>query len=413
MDTTAAAPRATYIADIFEQHLDELAFLWERWRGALRDPRYTLAAVGALEERIRARLHGAGVPGARAWPRLAELLHGPDADLAFSAACVLLRRGDPVQTSAVLDAFAAADDPRFSALAAALAHAPLPPAALDRVRALLSARPARRAAAAAEVLAFHDALGLSSDPLRYFLEDEDAAVRRAGWRLAALSGVQPSPASFAGAMRDAVPSVTQAGLEAGAWCRVPGVLPALRRLAEAPSPGRMDVLCLLAVLGAPSDAPCIRALAAMEDLGPARFRLAAASGDPALMELILAGMESPDAATAAAAGAAFTRLTGAEAGSGVRATLAPADGHRPDGFDAEFLEAVMLPDASAARREWEALRPTLAHLPRICRGMDASLALGGDALDMESRRDLLLRRRFHEGWGGTARTLEVFPQAVA
>ena len=410
---TAAAPRATYIADIFEQHLDELAFLWGRWRAALRDPRYSLAAVGALEERVRARLHGAQVPGMRAWPWLAELLHGPDADLAFSAACVLLRCGDPAHTDAVVTAFTQADEPRFSALAAALAHGSLPRPALDRVRALLSDRPARRAAAAAEVLAYHGALDLSPDPLRYFLEDEDAAVRRAGWRLAALSGVQPSPASFARAMRDAVPSVTHAALEAGAWCRVPGVLAALRHLAEAPSPERMDALYLLAVLGGVEDAPRIRALVETGDLGPARFRLAGACGDPTLMELVLAGTESPDPGTASAAGAAFTRLTGVETGSGVRAALPPPGGPPPDAFEAEFLDRVTLPDASAARREWEVLRPALAQVPRICRGTDASHALGDEGVEMESRHDLLLRRRFHDEWNGTARTLALFPQAAS
>jgi uncharacterized protein (TIGR02270 family) len=411
----AAPPRAAYLADIFHEHLEELAFLWERWRAALRDPRYTLAGVAALEERIRARLQGAQVPGAPTWPRLAELVHGPDADLAFSAACVLLRCGAPAGAETVLAAFAAAGDGVLPALARAMAHAPLPPAVLARVRALLSARPARRGAAAAEVLAFHGALDLTPDGLRYFLEDEDAGTRAAGWRLAALAGTAPPPGSFARAMRDeAAPSVTHAALEAGAWCRVPGVVAVLRQLADAQGPGGVDILHLLAVLGAPGDAPRIRALVAAPARGPGRFRLAGAYGHPGLMDLVLAGMEDPDAATAGAAGAAFTRITGVEALSGARVALRPAHGRPPDEFEAAFLEEVTLPDAARARDAWEAMRPDVEHVPRLCRGRDVTHAPDAEGLaclDMESRWELLLRQRFHHGGDVTARRLDVFPQA--
>jgi len=411
---TAAPPRAAYLADVFEEHLEELAFLWERWRAALRDPRYTLAAVAALEERILARLHGAQVPGAPTWPRLAQLVHGPDADLAFAAACVLLRCGAPAGAETVLAALAAAEDDVVPALARALAHGPLAPSALARVRAMLSARPARRAAAAAEVLAFHGVLDLAPDPLRYFLEDEDAGTREAGWRLAALAGTTPPPASFGRAMRDPAPKVTRAALEAGAWCGVPGVLAVLRRLAEAPPPSAVDTLYLLAVLGTAEDAPRIRALVAAPALGPGRFRLAGAFGHPDLMDLVLTGMESPDAATAAAAGEAFTRLTGVEALSETRVALPPAHGRPPDEFETAFLEEVALPDAARARDEWDAMRPRAEHAVRLCRGADVAGAPeteAGERLDMESRWELLLRRRFHHGGSGTSRLLEVFPQA--
>lgn len=413
MNATAPPPRATYLADVFDEHLDELAFLWGRWRGALRDARYTLADVAALEERVRARLEGARVPGADAWPRLAELLHGPDAELAFSAAYVLLRSGDPARAEHVAAAFAAAEDARFHAMAPALAHGPLPRPALARVRALLSARPAWRSATAAEVLAFHGALDLAPEQLRYFLEDEDAAVRRAGWRLAALAGVEPAPRSFSRALRDEAPGVARAALEAGAWCRLPGVLAALRQLADAPAPGRLDVLHLLAVLGTAEDAPRIRVLAEARELGPRRFGLVGAFGDPGMMDVVLPGMESGDPAVAAAAGDAFARLTGVRTASGARAVLPPADGHAPDAFEAEFLDEVSLPDPAAARAEWEAMRRRLAHVPRLCRGVDVSrpgAALDAN-LDMESRCDLLLRHRFHHGGETSARMLQLFPQA--
>lgn len=408
------AARATYIADLLNTHLEELGFLWGRWRAALRDPDYTFVAVAQLEERIRAHLQGVQVPGEQALPRLVELLGGDDAELAFAAAYTLLHRNEPERTQQVLDAFTAAeDDEVFQSLASALAYAPLRRAVLERLRALLSARPALRAAAAAEVLAFHGALDLTGEQLRWFLEDDDAATRLAGWRLAALLGAQVPPESYGRALREEEPAVAAAALEAGAWCGTQAVLPALRRLAEAPSPERMDALRLLAVLGTAEDAERLYALAKSAELGPARFRLAGAFGDPRFVPMILRSLSDPDPATAAAAGAAFLRLTGVDVSSGRRAALPPADGTEPDEFEAEFLEQATLPDPARAHAEWQKLRPALEPVARLYRGMDAARAQDAESaerLDMESRRDLLLRRRFHEGWKGTLLNLEAFPQ---
>jgi uncharacterized protein (TIGR02270 family) len=180
------AATATFIVDLFEQHLDELGFLQGQWRSALQDPDYTLKSVGDLEERIRAHLQGVQAPGEQAWPRLLEALDGDDPALVFAAACALLHCGRAELTEKVLGAFADAQEERFTAIAAALSHAPVSAEALEQVRSMLSALPPVRAVAAAEVLAFHDALQLTGDQLRWFVEDEDAAVRRGGWRLAAL-----------------------------------------------------------------------------------------------------------------------------------------------------------------------------------------------------------------------------------
>jgi uncharacterized protein (TIGR02270 family) len=408
--------RATYIRELHEHHLEELGFLWGRWRAALGDPDYTLAPVADLEERILAHLQGVQVPGDRALPRLVELLGSDDADTVFAAAYALLHRGDAGLAEKVLDAFAAAEDDVFHALAAALAYGPLPRAALDRVRAHLSDGPALRGVAAAEVLAFHGAPVLTGEQLRYFVEDDDVAARVAGWRLAALLGAQLPPRSYARAMRDPEPGVLAAAMEAGAWCGVHGVLPALRQLAEAPSPARLDALYLLAVLGTAEDAPRLYALAGDARLGSARFQLAGAYGDPRFIPMILHALQDPDPATAAAAGAAFARLTGVDVASGVRAAVAPADGTAPDAFDAEFLDEVALPDAAKARAEWGKLRPALEHATRLARGVEVAHAPGADAvarLDMQSRRELLLRERFHGRWTGTPLALERFPQARA
>ena len=46
------APIATFIPDILEEHVEELAFLWEQRQAAVRDPRYTMRELTQLEQRI-------------------------------------------------------------------------------------------------------------------------------------------------------------------------------------------------------------------------------------------------------------------------------------------------------------------------------------------------------------------------
>jgi uncharacterized protein (TIGR02270 family) len=411
------AATATFIVDLFEQHLDELGFLHGQWRRALQDPDYPLKALGDLEERIRAHLQGVQVPGDKAWPRLLEALDGDDADLVFAAAFALLHCGQPELTGKVLGAFAIVEEEPFAAIAAALSHAPVSPEALEQIRSMLSARPAAHAVAAAEVLAFHDALQLTGDQLRWFVEDEDAAVRRDGWRLAALLGAALPPQAYAAALRDDDQTVADAALHAGAWAGAPGVLSALRHLLDRPAtPEQLGALHLLAVVGGPEDLPRLERALDTAELGPLRMHLAASAGSPALVSQLLAAMDDPDPATAAAAGTTFTRLTNLDVESGRREPVAPPGDSPPDEFDAEFQDEVMLPDAAKARCEWERLQPQLGLLPSICRGVDAAEILQpgyATTLDMLSRHELHLRARFTGSWKGTLLVLERFPQVAA
>lgn len=403
---------AKYFVDIFDEHLDELGFLFGLWRRAQQDPDYSLRAVGELEERIRAHLQGVQVPGQSAWPHLIELLGADDADVVFAAAYALLHTGVAAHASITVEAFSAADEARLDALTMSLAHAPLQQDALERVRALLSARPASRAAAAAEVLAFHGALPLTGEQLRYFIEDDDATARRAGWRLAAFVGAQLPPKAYAAALRDEAPTMAAAALESGAWSGVAGVLPALRQFVESPTPERGDALHLLAVLGTVADTARIQAAVADPALGPARFALAGAFGSPHLMPLVLAGLEDDDPGVAAAAGQAFTRMTGVDVESDRHAAAQPADGAASDEFDAEFQDEVFLPDPVKAHREWDRLRPQLEVMERLCRGVDGTGAreVFGIEIDMQSRYDNCLRGRFARSWQGSLLDLWRFPQ---
>jgi len=399
----------TFIPDILEEHLEEVAFLWGQRRAALRSPEYTPRSVADLEERIAAHVQGVVAVAADGIELVRAALASDDADAAFAGAFSLLHTSLPGAEQEVLEAFVAAEGDRLAALSEALKHAPLGPAGLGRLALLAGDEPSPRTAAAAEALAFHGALELKPDRLAALLGAEDAAVRCAGWRLVGYMLAPVDAKLYARALRDDEAAVRDAALLAGAWCGVQGVLPAARKIAAEPGPEHAATLYLLAVLGAPEDLTLFQRVAADPAFGPERFRLAAAYGHPVLVDAVLAGMTADDPAAAAAAGAAFLKLTGVDVFTGERAQ-APVEGG--DEFDAEFAEEYPVPDAERARREWSALAPQLGAATRICRGLDLGQPLDRasfDSLDMESRWELCLRGRFYGTWAGSPLALERFP----
>ena len=148
------------------------------------------------------------------------------------------------------------------------------------------------------------------------------------------------------------------------------------------------------------------------DLGPDRFGLVGSFGHPALIEFLLTEMDGADPAAAAAAGAAFAKMTGHNVDSGRKATVPPAEAG-DDEFEAEFLDEVAVPDPKGAREKWEGLKPRLGQIVRLCGGEDASRGLSAEGyatVDMESRWEICLRAKFNGSWAGSSMNLQVFPQ---
>src|SRR5207247_4351223 len=136
-------------------------------------------------------------------------------------------------------------------------------------------------------------------------------------------------------------------------------------------------------------------------------------GHPTLRTSVLAALVDPDPASAAAAGAAFTKMTGQNIDSEKNAKLPPENGSVPDEFEAEFQEEVTLPDPEVAHRHWKLVKPVFQQACRLRRGFDVGVALTPEvfgALDMESRWEILLRARFQGKWSGSPLRLERFPQ---
>src|SRR3989442_9981762 len=121
------APIATFIPDILEEHIEELAFLWEQRQAAVRDPRYTIRELTHLEERITAHLQGVLAVGEVALPLLEDTLAAEDPHMVFAAAYALLHAKNETATARVRDSFGHAQGPVLAALQDALAQAPFNP----------------------------------------------------------------------------------------------------------------------------------------------------------------------------------------------------------------------------------------------------------------------------------------------
>jgi len=194
------------------------------------------------------------------------------------------------------------------------------------------------------------------------------------------------------ASSDADPIVRRSALLAAVWAGRRWVLNTCRSVAI--EPDNWEALLLLAILGQPSDLERILIVGRTEVMGSRRWQALGAFGHPGVVNDLIAGMESPVAITAAAAGSAFTKITGIDISSGTMAS-APA----PDAPDSEQagLEDIALPDPGVAVREWRRQKHKFGAGQRWAGGFEVSNGLPEGAakkLNLESSFEACLRNRF-------------------
>ena len=402
-----------FIPDIVTEHFDELQFLWRRRRTALRSPTDREREIVALEERVEAHADAMLVIGDRLREYVDDSLAADDEMPAFAAAFVLLRQGAPGAATRVADVFEGASGKKLHGVAEALASASATTGVAPRLTTLFLSGGPRVAAAAGEVLAFRGAVRPDRTHLERLLRAEDPAVRAAAWRLAALSGAALPTSWYDVGLGDPDVGVTRAAVTAAAWAGAPAFALHCHRVASTPDPESLEALRLFAAAAPPEEYQLVGAVASAPAWGPERFGVVGAFAHPYFIDLLIQEMSNPDPAAAAAAGRAFTKMTGRDVESTTRVKVSP-DGKPPaDDFEAEFMDEVFLPNPDLARAHWQELAPQLAHAPRICRGMDVSRPLSREevaALDRESLWEYCLRARLFSGWQGTPLVLERYPQ---
>jgi uncharacterized protein (TIGR02270 family) len=399
------SPKLTFIPDILEEHYEELQYLWGHRQVALRSPRHVLRHLTEFEERMEAHVQGLLIAVEAMVPLVEGGLISDDPLEAFASGYLLLRSGDKIAPRALM-AFANAKDSGLRGLTEAISHGPAR-AFVAQLQVLLGTGPPLTAIASAEILAFQGFIDAKVYRLDRFLSDDPPEVRRAAWRVAGLVGAPLDSKSYATAMRDDDASVRREALYAAAWARQDGVLALCRHIASTPSPESYDFLRLLAILGHPADLDVISVCGQSAALGPARFAVLGSFGHPSTMNLILEGIADPDAETAAAAGAAFTKMTGREIESDQIAAAGPA---QHDEFDREFADQVTLPNPQAAFDHWNSVKAQLAGATRLCAGFDLGRGVSAEKFaefSMESRWEAYLRGTFEGACQGRALQLEL------
>jgi uncharacterized protein (TIGR02270 family) len=415
----APAPAAgaffpAYSTKLLELHAEELEFLWAQRQSILRSPlrfRYDLAA---LEERIEAHVQGLLVAGAEMLPLMAPGLDADEPFPVFLAAYPLLRLGTEPAVQRVLFNFVTAKEGKLDGLRQALCYAGLP--ALNPLQKALTNAPAAAAVAAAEILAFHGRLEIQAAQFDVFLKHKDPLIRTAAWRTMARANIPTRPGAFQAGLGDSDPQVKRETLWAAAWQAQTGLLDYCRQLALTPTAEQWDGIYLLAILGTPEDLDLMLEVAQAPKLGPLRFEAVAAFGHPALVEILLTGLESSDIPTAVASAQAFTRITGLDIESNERVQVPPADGHQPDEFEKEFLDEVQLPNRQLAREHWKKEAARYRQGTRWSRGLNLSGRLppqAQDSLDLKARWEARLRGKVQGTWKGNISDLEVFPQKTS
>ena len=215
---------------------------------------------------------------------------------------------------------------------------------------------------------------------------------------------------YSEALADADSGVRREALHAAAWAREKWIVDHCALMARKPTVENWDAVLLLAILGSPSHLELISGLTSHVEIGARRFQILGAFGHPALIPLLLKGIAESDPETAAGAGAAFSKITGADIAADI-AVAGPTA--QPQADDAEPGEPMILPSPERALQHWKEVKDSYAKGTRWCRGFDLS---GGvtDAimaeLDLASRWDACLRGRFEGTWRGSRLELELFPQ---
>ena len=386
------AARARHIPALLDIHAEDLAFLWSQRREALGSRKHTLREYAELNERIEAHVQGLLIAPpdalvAMMQPRLAA----PDRDEVFAAAYALLHLNERESTHLVVIEFSRATGATLAGLRDAFSVAPHALFAAEMQSALDKSKPTT-AISAAVVLANQRLLDAQSPRLTALLEDADDAVCELAWRTAALVDAArrlPEPnRRFNHCLAHAAPAVRSAGWATAAWSAQAPALPLLRHFV-----GKGDAVALhwLAVLGNAEDCALLHQSALALDDAATHCELLARYGHPSSIDLLLPMMEGADLALAAAAGQAFTRITGVDI-QGRRTTLPVSDD--ADDFEREMAPDIWLPDVVKARAAVERHGARWAEGSRWCCGHRIDIEIGRDLLaqlDLEARWDCAAR----------------------
>jgi len=391
--------RPPVLRDIVEEHFEELDFLWEVRESVIFAPDWNLEELAELEERAEAHLDGLRLAELHAVDVARPHLAGEHRSGATAATFVFMESGDPELAGGVLAALANADAPARDGIRIGLRHSRID-AIETQLFELAASGPSCVRAEAADVLAFHRR---RVPDISALLTDNDTRLLAFGALGRVGRGLDER--TFLAALDSEAGEVRCAVLEAAARSRMPGLDELCRLAALRADHPDLEALAFLGVLAQPQDLKLLISAAERADTAAAAARALGAFGRLEAIPVLLRMMES--AKCADAAGAAFTRITGAQ---DVETPVEQTAGVAGD-IDAEFADESPRIDATRAAAWWR------SHESRFQRGArwQAGRNVDGNPLDLDDlplavRRDLYLGAR--GGGSGSVPDRELEARAV-
>jgi len=372
--------------DIYEEHLDEAAFLWGQWERALGAANYALdQVIVGPEERLLAHLDGLVLGGKRVAEKLLlPALADDDDGKVFAAAWALLQAEDADHLEGVTAHLPTAKPPALAALARALELS----TRADLVKPLASLW--ERSDAPIRGLLFD---ALSARDARWAAERMGPSLE-AGERtlqVAALRALARNPdRTFAGHVEQALRSedagVRAEAIAAGFILRLARAQDVCFQEAQRVDEGCRLPLALLAVAGTPGGRNYLGARLAAAEARPHVLWALGFVGDVEAADTMVAVLE--DATMAKVAGESLTAITGvAIAGRLVTPGVTKGPGVEDVGPEDPVPEArsedlLPMPAPAAVRKWWqrarEQLQPGVRYVygrPRAVETVRAALAV--------------------------------------
>lgn len=344
------------IAEILDQHADELAFLWTLRDASAVAPHHDRASLAGIDERIDAHADGLRIAGERGLEVIAGALSEGEPGSVFAAAVLAAERGSEEAMDAAL-ALVDASGAAGRAVASAMAWVPFEVARPVIAKLLAPDAPAARRWVGIAAMA-----GQRRDPgeaLAYATVDDDAKVKARALRAAGELGRSDLLAALRKEMRAEDEAHRFWAAWSGALLGEAAATDALWSVALAGGPFA-ERACAVAARAAGSREPARRLeeLSGAAETARAAIEGAAALGDPASVPWLLAKLDDP--ALARAAGEAIATIAGItierdlEGRAPDGAPLGPSDDAADEDVAMDRDRGLRWPKADALRSWWKA-----------------------------------------------------------
>jgi len=381
-------PAAPAIAwDIYEEHLDEAAFLWGQWRSALDAATFALHdVIVGPEERLRAHLDGLVLGGTRVAEKLlVPALGDDDAGKVAAAAWALVQAEDADHLNAVVEALGKAEKKEARvALAQALVYAPRADL-MTRTLPLLADSPPALQAVIVDIAVTRG--GLAQLPLEALLATRNPELSAAALR-AVRRAPHPDHARFVEpALASPYVAVREAAIEAGVILGLRGAWQACNKLVARNASGSRLPLALLALGGDTADLNTVIKRLGVKTLQREALWALGFSGTVDAAEAALALLD--DEELAKVAGESFATITGV-AIAGALSKAGETDNTSPPELEDDDAplpvvhadDGLPTPHGERVRAWWEKAKPHFQPGVRYLYGQPATGELLRRALDV-------------------------------